>query len=187
MHASQQRLPIQATCIDSAGHRTTLVYDYALKQAARRVYAVIGRDGQRPIVSSPSPRRWGRNQREVPLYTVGVDAAKALFISRLGLTEKGHGYVHMPLVDWADEELAAQLTSERLVTRFSKGVPSQIWKKIRPRNEALDCAVYAIAALRLLHPDLELLAQRLIDPAMPPKQPKVRPSRWIDRPSGWLR
>jgi phage terminase large subunit GpA-like protein len=160
-HASGVRLGIQAACIDSAGHRTTLVYDYAGRMAARRVFAIIGRDGQRPIVSSPSPRRWGRLQREVPLYTVGVDAAKALLLSRLSLTEKGPGYVHLPHEDWADEELVAQLTSERLMMKWSKGIPTQVWKKIRPRNEALDCSVYAIAALRLLHPDLALLAHRL--------------------------
>ena len=187
LHASTQRLPIQATCVDSAGHRTTLVYDYAARQAARRVYAVIGRDGQRPIVSSPSPRKWGRQQRQVPLYTVGVDAAKALLVSRLKLSEKGPGYVHIPHTDWADEELAQQLASERLVTRFSRGVPSQIWKKTRPRNEALDCAVYALAALRLLHPDLGLLAQRLARPETPtpPKPPR---QRWLGpRRGGWLR
>ena len=187
-HASEQRIGVQATCIDSAGHRTTLVYDYAARQAARRVYAVIGRDGQRPIVSSPSPRKWGREKRQVPLYTVGVDAAKALFISRLGLSEKGPGYVHVPHVDWADEELAAQLTSERLVTKFSKGAPSQIWKKIRPRNEALDCAVYGLAALRLLHPDLELLAQRLRNPGAPRPPPKPARQPWLGpRRGGWLR
>ena len=54
---------VSGTCIDSAGHRTTMVYDYALRHAARRVYAIIGRDGERPIISAPSPRRWGRNQR----------------------------------------------------------------------------------------------------------------------------
>lgn len=187
-HASGQRIPIQATCIDSAGHRTTLVYDYAARQAARRVFAIIGRDGQRPIVSSPSPRRWGRQQRQVPLYTVGVDAAKALFVSRLALSEKGPGYVHMPHIDWADEELAAQLTSERLVTKFSKGVPSQVWKKIRPRNEALDCSVYAIAALRLLHPDLEMLAARLVNPDAVKPAPRPPRERWLGpRRGGWLR
>ncbi len=82
-HASGQSLHIQAACIDSGGHRTTTVYGYAERKAARRVYAIIGRDGQRPIVSSPSPRRWGRHERQVPLYTIGVDAAKALWISRL--------------------------------------------------------------------------------------------------------
>lgn len=189
LHGSGQRLPIQATCIDSAGHRTTMVYDYAARQAARRVYAIIGRDGQRPIVSSPSPRKWGRHQRSVPLYTVGVDAAKALLISRLSLTERGPGYLHVPHVDWADEELAAQLTSERLVTRFTRGVPSQVWKKVRPRNEALDCSIYALAALRLLHPDLALMAERLRGPE-PPVRPAPKPRRegWLGpRRGGWLR
>ncbi|MBN2204297.1 MAG: phage terminase large subunit family protein, partial [Thermoleophilia bacterium] len=189
-HASGQRIPISATCVDSAGHRTTLVYDYVARRGARRVYAIIGRDGQRPIVSSPSPRKWGREKRKVPLYTIGVDAAKALIVSRLGLTERGPGYVHIPAADWADEELAAQLTSERLVTVFSRGVPAQVWRKTRPRNEALDCAVYALAALRLLHPDLELLTQRL---AAGPQEPKGTPaprrgSGWLGpRRSGWLR
>ncbi len=66
------------------------------------------------------------------------------------MTEAGPGYVHIPHADWADEELAAQLTSERLVTRFTKGVPQTVWKKIRPRNEMLDCFILALAALRLL-------------------------------------
>lgn len=188
-HASGQRLSVQATCIDSGGHRTTMVYDYAARKAARRVYAVIGRAGQSPIVSSPSPRKWGTSQRKVPLYTVGVDAAKALWMSRLMLTEKGRGYVHLPHADWCDEELAAQLTSERLVTKFHKGVPQQVWKKIRARNEALDCAVYSLAALRLLRPDLELLAARLANPDATPKppSPSTRP-RWIPpRTGGWLK
>jgi phage terminase large subunit GpA-like protein len=168
-HASGHTLLIHAACIDSGGHRTTLVYDYAERKAARRVYAIIGRDGQRPIVSSPSPRRWGRQERQVPLYTIGVDAAKALLISRLALTEKGPGYIHLPHADWCDEELAAQLTSERLVLKWSKGIPQQVWQKIRPRNEALDMAVYAISALRLLNPKLAVMKAAL--EATPPPQP----------------
>ena len=188
-HASGVRLPIQAVCIDSGGHRTTLVYDYALKQAARRVYAVIGRDGQRPIVSSPSPRKWGRQQRQVPLYTIGADAAKALLLSRMGMTEKGAGYMHLPLVDWCDDELAAQLTSERLVMKWTKGIPVQVWKQIRPRNEGLDCLVYALGALRLLRPDLSLLAERLGNPAprQPPPQTTARPAWITPRRSDWLK
>ena len=107
-HALGFGLSIRGTCLDSAGHRTTFVYDYARRKAARRVFAIIGRDGQRPIVSSPSPRRWGREQREVPLYTIGTDAAKSLIVSKLSLTEKGPGFIHIPHADWADEELAAQ-------------------------------------------------------------------------------
>lgn len=188
-HASGQTLSVQAACIDSAGHRTTLVYDYAMRQAARRVYAIIGRDGQRPIVSSPSPRKWGRQQRQVPLYTIGVDAAKALWMSRLMLTERGRGYVHLPHADWCDDEFAAQLTSERLVTKFHKGVPQSTWKKIRPRNEALDCSVYALGALRLLHPDLEAVARRLSEPPLqgPPKVSSPQRAWLGPRRSGWLK
>jgi phage terminase large subunit GpA-like protein len=188
-HASDHQLTVQGACIDSGGHRTTLVYDYVARQAARRVYAIIGRDGQRPIVSSPSQRRWGRQQRQVPLYTIGVDAAKALWVSRLLLTEKGRGYVHLPHVDWCDEELAAQLASERLVMKWHKGIPHQAWKQLRPRNEALDCAVYALAALRLLHPDLDRIADRLtaVVPSVPPASPTPR-DRWLKpRQSGWLK
>ena len=191
-HERGVSLSVQATCIDSGGHRTTMVYDYAARKAARRVYAIIGRDGQRPLVSSPSPRRWGGGQRKVPLYTIGVDAAKALWMSRLALTEKNRGYVHLPMADWCDDELAAQLTSERLKRRFAKGVPVQVWTKVRPRNEALDCAVYALAALRLVHPDLDAIAARLHAAPKPPapvtpapeKKPKWIPPR---REGGWLK
>jgi phage terminase large subunit GpA-like protein len=177
-HPSGQRLMIQSICIDSAGHRTTMVYDYADKKASRRVYAIIGRDGQRPIVSSPSPKRWGRQQRQVPLYTVGVDAAKSLFMSRLKLTEKGPGYVHLPVADWCDQELVNQLTSEKLVTKWHKGVPTQVWRKLRPRNEMLDCSVYATAALRLLNPKLVQMLEQLNRSArdQAPKPPKSVPS-----------
>lgn len=191
-HATGAKLPILATCIDSAGHRTTEVYDWVLKQlqrAVRRAFAVIGRDGQRPIVSSPSPRTYGRQGRPVDLYTIGVDAAKKLIMDRLMLPEPGPGYVHIPTAEWADNELAEQLTSERLVTKYTKGVPIQVWKQVRPRNEMLDCSVYALAALRLARVDLNLLALKLGAPREAPGSPAKPPAKdpWIDRRGGWLK
>ena len=174
LHESGQRLSITSTCIDSAGHRTDAVYDYCHSRAARRVYATIGRDGNRPIIATPSrPRKRARHGRKCLLYTIGVDAAKALFISRLkkGIPEEGEswdGYVHIPNVDWADEELIAQLTSERLVTRWHKGLPKTAWVKTRARNEMLDCSVLALSALRLVRPlNLEQLAAQLANPEEP--------------------
>jgi phage terminase large subunit GpA-like protein len=160
-HASGDMLPIHASCIDSAGHRTELVYAFAFRWAASRVFATIGRDGQRPLVSSPSPRRWGRGERQVALYTIGVDSGKALFLSRLNVTEKGPGHIHLPATDWCDEELVAQMTSERLKKKWKKGIPTQVWVKVRARNEGLDCSVLALSALRLLNPKLEHMAQLL--------------------------
>lgn len=188
LHASGQRLPIHATCIDSAGHRTTEVYDYASRKAVRRVFPIIGRNGPRGIVSSPSPRKWGQGRRKVPLYTIGVDSAKALLMDRFEVEDVGPGYFHLPLEDWADGELAAQLTSERLVTKYSKGIPVQVWEKTRARNEALDVAVYALAALRLLNPDLELVARRLASAGEPSRPVGTPPKRagWVPRRAGWL-
>ena len=194
-HPSGATLSPQATCIDSAGHRTTMVYDYVAPRAGRRVFAIIGRDGKLPIVGRPSPRRWGRSQRQVALYTVGVDAAKALWMSRLALDQAGPGFVHLPIADWCDEEFVAQLTSERLMTHFVKGVPVQTWRKIRVRNEALDLAAYNMAALKLLRPNLEGLAARMnpsdtAAPAPPrPPTPTAPPKpKWIQpRQGGWLK
>ncbi len=186
-HASGANLHIHATAVDSGGHRTAIVYDWVKRHEARNVYAIIGRDGQRPIMASPSPRRWGRDEREVPLYTVGTDAAKALLMSRLALTEKGPGYVHLPLTVWCDDEFCLQVTSERLVTKFHDGRPVSQWKKLRPRNEALDGMVYAMAALEWLHPQLDTMAANLAAIAARrtggPEPPKPPPQRRTSRSS----
>ena len=50
------------------------------------------------------------------------------------------------------------MTAEVLEKHFEKCVVKMAWKKIRERNEALDCAVYATAALELLNPNFEFLA-----------------------------
>lgn len=188
LHATGQRLSIEATCIDSGGHRTSMVYAWGARQAARRVFVIIGRDGQRPLVSSPSEKRFGRESRPVRLYTIGVDAAKALIVSRLNLTEKGPGFVHLPMADWCDEELAAQLTSERLVKVWHRGLPEWRWKKLRPRNEALDMFVYGLGALKLLNPDLPFELEKLRHPTdAPPPAPKKPGWLGARRPGGWLR
>ena len=55
------------------------------------------------------------------------------------------GYVHIPKID---VEYIKQLCSEQLVTRYNRnGFPIREWQKMRDRNEALDCYVYARAAV----------------------------------------
>ena len=193
-HASGARLMILATAIDSGGHRTNYVYSYVATRQHLRVYATIGRDGEnRPAVSAPAGKRTGRDPRPVPLYTIGVDGVKGLLYSRLRVTAPGAGYVHLPADRHGfDEEYVAQLTAEKLVTRYKYGVPSRHWVQTRPRNEALDTAVLALAALRLLNPKLELLAEHVrvataaseISASAPPKPP-AQPGRRIAR-SGWM-
>jgi phage terminase large subunit GpA-like protein len=42
--------------------------------------------------------------------------------------------------------IPSTVTAEQLVTLMVKGYPKREWQKIRERNEALDCRVYARAA-----------------------------------------
>ena len=190
-HESEQLLPISATCIDSAGHRTDAVYDFCADRTARRVFAVVGRAGEgRPIMSSPSMKK-RTNRCTVPLFVVGVDTAKHIIMGRLRVVEEGPGHVHIPLDNWADEELIAQLTSERWVRRYHRGVVKAAWVKQRRRNEMLDCFVYALGGLRMLNPDLTAIADRLENPdavAGKQRQQEERREPWIKpTPDGWLR
>ena len=67
--------------------------------------------------------------------------------ARLKLIEPGPGAIHFPRR--LDAEYFRQLTAERVVTRFEKGLPIRSWQPKRDgeRNEALDTFVYAHAAL----------------------------------------
>lgn len=199
-HESGAQLQVSATCVDTRGHRTSFVYDYVLKHQHLHVFGVIGVPGDGPFVSAPHRKRSGRDPRKVDTYTVNSAQGKSLIYSRLKTTAPGPGFVHLPLPHQdgqefragVDEEFIAQLTAEKLVTKHKMGVPTRVWVQMRPRNEALDMFVYAIAALRLFppRPDLATLARRLAHPTRPapPPPPKPADQRWIQpRPGGWLK
>ena len=186
------RMRISATCIDSGGHHTQAVYDYVKPRQSHRIFAIKGMAGfGRPIIAAPSRKRTGRNRRQVHLFTVGVDPAKGLIYSRLKLTEKGPGYCHFPATEDFDEEFFAQLTAEKCVTRYVKGFPKREWIKTRSRNEALDCTVYALAALYNLNPKWESLEARVTKAKTKEKPQETKPdSIRLQRPrrqGGWIK
>ena len=74
--------------------------------------------------------------------------------------------------DGFTEEYFKQLTAEVFVRKFEKGKLTESWKKIRERNEALDCCVYATAAIELMRPYFERLFQ-----SDPENEPVVRHAR----------
>ena len=139
-----------ALAVDS-GYNTTMVYEFVSK--LRYAYAVKGVPGPgRPLVEDERARRQRlRRQRKkgITVHMVGVDQAKALLFSRLKIIKPGAGYVHFPNDPSFDDEYFAQLTAEKLVTKIRGTRPYAEWVQSRPRNEALDCFVYAHAALRL--------------------------------------
>lgn len=169
---------IEATCVDTGGLTTQQAYQYCRERKARRIFAIKGaantKSGSLPIVSKPSPKKSGKRGRNVDLFTVGVDGAKALLYSRLMQEEAGPGYMHFPME--RDEDYFAQIVAEKLVTKYSHGVPYRAW--VLPphrRNEVLDCNVYAYAALLILRPNLAIRRKRRETP--PDEKPKQRPRK----------
>jgi phage terminase large subunit GpA-like protein len=182
-----RRHQLAAATVDSGGHHTQQVYDFCKRRRGARVptFAIKGIAGAgKPLVGRPSKA----NKQRVNLYTVGVDTAKDLLFARLKQQTPGPGYVHLPT--WADQELIAQFTAERVVVRYLKGRPIREYIKVRHRNEALDLAVYALAGLVLTGPlreQLGAIVDRLGTPAAtpPPEPAQVRPPAYNrPRPRG---
>lgn len=154
-HPNGMKLKIASACIDS-GHHTKSVYEFCKPRFARRIFAIKGVAGEgRPIIGRPTRNNIGK----IPLFSVGVDTTKELVYARLKMKEDGAGFCHFP--NKYDAEYFKQITAEKIVTRYHKGFARRDWVKIRPRNEALDCRVYAVAAFSVLNTDVNKLADRL--------------------------
>ena len=175
----------RATCIDSGGHYTKAVYDFVRPREGRRIFAIKGMAGEsRPIVSRPTRNNIGK----IRLFTLGVDNIKELIFSRLKIQSEGAGYCHFP-ADRPDEYFKQLASSEKIVTKFSKGFPRREFVKTRTRNEALDCRVYAIGALAILNTNLNTLADRQAHAAEKPKDNapiNQQPRRAYRKPGGFV-
>lgn len=149
-HENGFNLNIAATCIDSGGHYTNEVYAFCKPRQYKRIYAVKGSSQSgKPIIGRHSKNNKGR----VMLFPVGTDTAKERIYSYLKVSEPGEAYCHFS-TNVNDEEYFKQLTVEKVVTRYTMGRPQRVWKKPDgARNEALDCRVYATAALEILNPN----------------------------------
>jgi phage terminase large subunit GpA-like protein len=154
-----------------------------------------------------------RLRRGARLWTVAVSTFKAetyrfLRLERPTADEIAEGAtcqpgtVHLP--EWVESEWLKQLVGEQLVTlRTKRGFARLEWQKLRERNEALDCRVYARAAAWIAGADrwseakwrdLEDqlgVADTDADPAgqinrQTPAQQGKRRSDWLGRRGGWF-
>lgn len=158
------RMHVQCSCIDSAGHYSQDVYKYTRARQASRVFAIVGRGGPgKPLVGKPTRN----NPSRALMFPVGTDDAKTAIMRNLALDKPEQpdhpypaGYMHFPM--WAEQNYFDMLTAERLVLRKVGGFFRRTWEKKSPsaRNEALDCEVYAMAAMSRLNPNFEALAKR---------------------------
>ena len=144
LHESNTPMRIACACIDT-GFRDATVLKFTRTRFNRRVYAIKGRAGESAIWAHKPSRK-----QNTPFFMVGVDGAKTATYDRLKIDAPGAGYCHFPL--GRPVEYFEQLTAERQDTRYHHGFPKREWRKeTGARNEALDCRVYAYAALHALY------------------------------------
>lgn len=155
-------LIVAAACIDSGGHYTSEVYEFCKAREHRRIFAVKGRGGNGiPFINRPT--KVGR-KKDTYLYTLGVNEAKDTIYGRIKIeNEQKPGYCRFPLNKERgyDEAYFVGLTSEYKKLKVVNGNVTHQWVKRSSniRNEPLDLRVYAMAALRILNPDLNYLAE----------------------------
>lgn len=152
---------VHVAAVDS-GFNTSMVYDFCRpRRWAIPIKGVTGMN--RPLVEDEKKRRQ-RLRRKVKsgiqVEPLGVDQGKALIYARLKLNQAGPAYVHFPRTAAFDDEYFAQLAAEKLVTKIKGTRPIQEWVQTRPRNEALDCIVYALAAMRLSGKDMNKVPEK---------------------------
>jgi len=143
-------MTIRATAIDSGGHHTQEVYEFARHRRYRGVFAIRGanKPGKPVISSQPSKvdinRRGKLEKNGAELWIVGTDTAKDWLHSRWKIGS-GPGGIHFSKD--LPEEFYKQLCSERRLIKYVKGHARTAWVKAKAdRNEALDLSVYNLAA-----------------------------------------
>ena len=141
--------------IDSGGHHTAEVYQYARERQNLGVIAIKGmaQKNKPPIgkASKVDLNAQGKTlKRGAQVFPVGSDTVKSLLFGRLKHNDPGPGYLHFyPTVE---SDYFEELTAEKQIMRFRNGFPERVWtKKSSARNEALDELVYAYAALNRVY------------------------------------
>lgn len=151
-------LPIYRLAVDT-GYATPAVYAWVRKKQPDRVIAVKGTNKTSAPIGAVTHEdvtvQGKKKRRGFMVWPVGSSFCKSElygFLRKEKPTDEQleagepypSGYCHYPKYP---EEFFKQLTAERLVTvKDRRGFPYREWRKLRERNEALDCRVYARAA-----------------------------------------
>jgi phage terminase large subunit GpA-like protein len=156
-HESGASLPLVRFALDT-GFATQEAYAFVRSCRDPRVMAVKGVARGAALIGTPTAvdiSQGGKKlRRGIKVFSVTGGIAKLEFYNNLRKAadvqedetsiQYPTGFVHLPKVDG---EYIQQLCAEQLVTRRDRnGFAVREWQKMRERNEALDCYVYARAA-----------------------------------------
>ena len=155
-HSSGAAMPLVRLALDT-GFATQEAYTFVRAVRDPRVMAIKGIARGAALVGTPTAvdatTGGKRLRRGIKVFSVAGGIAKLEFYNNLrksidtdedGVIRYPPGFVHLPKID---AEFIQQLCAEQLVTRRDRnGFAHREWQKMRERNEALDCYVYARAA-----------------------------------------
>jgi len=210
-HESGAQLPISRLFVDSGdGTTTNDVYTWVRTKDPARVVAIKGDDRGALPVGQPShvdvKVDGKRDPHGASVKTVKVSFFKGELYALLKLRaptleERAElhlgfppGYCHFPTGPNYGDEHFKQLTAEQLVTRKNRRTGRMVLEYVpsRPRNEALDCRIYARAAAWDFGLDqaqeehwAALEAQLIAIVRPPPPVAPARPSADAEDKYGW--
>ena len=109
----------------------------ALANRDTRCLPIRGMAGVRQPLGSPSGAGW--------CYTAGSDGLKRDVLGKVD-----SGWLRLPAAPWCTRNWIQSLTSEHEEVMERSGRRVTVWKQHYRRNEALDCATYALAVAELV-------------------------------------
>jgi phage terminase large subunit GpA-like protein len=160
-HAHGAQLGLAKLAIDT-GYESPAVYAWARRAGQAQVAPIKGVEGFNRAAPVVGPTHVDLTEggkklrRGARLWTIAVATFKSETYRYLRLSAPTDeeiaagakcpaGYVHLP--NGTEAEWMKQLVGEQLVTvKTKRGFSRLEWQKLRERNEALDCRVYARAA-----------------------------------------
>ncbi|EMV34302.1 phage terminase large subunit family protein [Escherichia coli BCE002_MS12] len=151
-HADGTEISISRVCWDTGGIDQDIVYQRSRKHGTFFVLPIKGASVYgKPVITMPKKR----NQRGGFLCEVGSDTVKEMLYARFALPVVSASEVAPYTFRFPDnpdifsDVEAKQLVAEELVEKVVNGRVKLQWDARKRRNEALDCLVYAYAALRI--------------------------------------
>lgn len=188
-HPLGGKIGVDAACVDAGdGGWVDQVYEFCWPRARRRVMAIKGASGNRPVIEGSKGKiARGTVSGKGRLWIVGVDTVKTSLLMRLSRNRESVSFSKSLPLSWFE-----QLLSERRVIKRISGKPVKRFERIPGMQaEALDATVYAIAARQIVSTiDYDQREGALSTPvASSPIAAIQRQSSkgWIGRkPGGWL-
>ena len=169
-HPNGGTIGIDAACTDSGdGGHSEIVTGFTRPRYAPRVVAVKGVAGFSRAILQKS------GTKGQLLWLAGVDAIKSQLFNRISRKDG------IRFGDTLQQIYFEQLTSERRVVRYTRGVPVARFEREKgKRAETLDATCYAWAARQLIGMNVDVRAAELSTVAAPKRGATVIKSAWLN-------